>query len=220
MPSSHPAHYADELFLALVTGAGDRALAVLDGARDALPMPAVAVEVIQPVLDRIGEAWRHGEIGVAEEHFSTEVVRGWIVQGGWRAPAVGHPVLLACVEGERHALGLDLLHMLLRREGWASVNLGADVPTSALRAAVTGGVFRPRVVLLSAGMRQRVPALIEAVAALADLPEEIRPAIAYGGRPFREDPSAVRGATWLAPDAAQALPALRTLVDGAPAPLA
>jgi MerR family transcriptional regulator, light-induced transcriptional regulator len=205
--------YADELFLSLVAGAGERALGVLDRAEDALPLPLVAVEVIQPALDRIGEAWRHGEIGVAEEHFSTEVLRAWILHAGRRTAATGPAVLLACVEGERHALGVDLLHMLLRREGWASVNLGADVPTDALRRAVADSVFRPRAVLLSAGMRQHVPALIEAVAALADLPAELRPLIAYGGRPFRDDPSAVRGATWLAPDAAGALPALRGLLE-------
>lgn len=211
--TDRPARFADDLVAALLAGHPDPALTALDRAGDALPLPVVAVEVIQPALDRVGEAWQHGDIGVAEEHFSTELLRAWILQAGRRAPAAGPAVLLACVQGERHALGLDLLHMLLRRDGWASVNLGADVPTDALRAAVAESVFAPRVVLLSAAMRQRVPALIEAVAALADLPDDVRPLIAYGGLPFRDDPSAVRGATWLGPDAAQALPALRALLE-------
>lgn len=218
-PTAHPEELARELFAALAAGRADRAHEVLDGAEDVLPMSAVAVDVIQPTLDRVGDGWRHGELGVAEEHFASEVLRAWILHAGRRAPAQGEAVLLACVEGERHALGLDLLHLLLRREGFASVNLGADVPTDALVSAVTRSVFRPRVVLLSVAMPQRIPALVDAAAALSALPEEVRPLVAYGGLSFRHDASAIRGATWLAPDAAEALPALRALLGdrGGPA---
>ena len=66
-------------------------------------------------------------------------------------------VLLAAVEGERHALGLRMAADVLEDSGYESLYLGADVPTDALlRAADT---FSPDLVALAATLPSLAPRL-------------------------------------------------------------
>jgi MerR family transcriptional regulator, light-induced transcriptional regulator len=86
-------------------------------------------KILRPLLETIGERWRAGDMNVAEEHLVTEAVRSRLghlladAGGGVRGTAV-----LACPAGERHELGLMMLAIALRRDGWKVVYLGADTP--------------------------------------------------------------------------------------------
>jgi len=86
-------------------------------------------KILRPLLETIGERWQHGDLTVAEEHLVTEAVRSRLGHlladggGGVRGTAV-----LACPPGERHELGLMMLAIALRRDGWKVVYLGADTP--------------------------------------------------------------------------------------------
>src|SRR5439155_4068376 len=85
--------------------------------------------ILSPLLHTIGERWEHGELSVAEEHLVSEAVRSRLGHlladsgGGIRGSAV-----LACAPGEEHELGLMMLAIALRRDGWRVVYLGADTP--------------------------------------------------------------------------------------------
>ena len=87
------------------------------------------VDVVAPLLVAIGRAWEEGEVTVAQEHLASEAIRGRLVQlladarGDVRGVAV-----LACPTGERHDLGLLMLAILLRADGWQVAYLGADTP--------------------------------------------------------------------------------------------
>ena len=89
-------------------------------------------KILRPLLETIGEHWQRGELSVAEEHLVTEAVRSRLghllsdAGGGVRGTAV-----LACLPGERHELGLMMLAIGLRRDGWKVVYLGADTPVEA-----------------------------------------------------------------------------------------
>jgi hypothetical protein len=66
-----------------------------------------------------------------------------------RIPAptgAGPPILLACVDGERHTLPLEALRAALAEHGRAALFLGASIPTTALRDAVDR--IRPAAVVL------------------------------------------------------------------------
>jgi MerR family transcriptional regulator, light-induced transcriptional regulator len=86
-------------------------------------------EILAPLLREIGERWQRGELTVAEEHVVSEAVRSRLghlladAGGGVRGTAV-----LACAPGERHELGLMMLAIALRRDGWKVTYLGADTP--------------------------------------------------------------------------------------------
>ena len=85
--------------------------------------------ILAPLLREIGDRWAGGELTVAEEHVVSEAVRSRLghlladAGGGVRGAAV-----LACAPGERHELGLMMLAIALRRDGWKVTYLGADTP--------------------------------------------------------------------------------------------
>jgi methanogenic corrinoid protein MtbC1 len=92
-------------------------------------------DVVEPVLVEVGDRWAAGTFSVAQEHLASEAIRGRLAhlladtRGGVRGVAV-----LACAPGERHDLGLLMVAILMRVDGWEVVYLGADTP---LRDAVS-----------------------------------------------------------------------------------
>lgn len=90
-------------------------------------------EILRPLLVEIGDRWAAGKLTVAEEHLVSEAVRSRLghlladAGGGVRGCAV-----LACAPGEQHELGLMMLAIGLRRDGWKIIYLGADAPFDAV----------------------------------------------------------------------------------------
>jgi methanogenic corrinoid protein MtbC1 len=84
---------------------------------------------LTPALGEVGSLWARGEIGVAQEHLASNTVRSALhkllsdPRGGLRGTTV-----LACAPGEQHELGLLMLAVLLRADGWQVAYLGADTP--------------------------------------------------------------------------------------------
>jgi MerR family transcriptional regulator, light-induced transcriptional regulator len=143
----------DGLVNALV--AGDRVTAERFVAADHGPgvtRSAVISDLLQPALERIGELWYEGAVGVADEHRATGIVED--VLAGLPPTPSQHPVasgarcLLAAVGNERHVLGLRALRLVLEDDGWACEYLGAMTPVAEL--VRLNGSLRTDVVLLSA----------------------------------------------------------------------
>jgi methanogenic corrinoid protein MtbC1 len=103
--------------------------ATLDQAFAVLPLEEALTDVVTPALRWTGEAWHRGELSVAQEHAITAKVRAHLdrlisdAQGGVHGVAV-----LACAPGERHDIGLLMLAVMLRTDGWRVEFLGADTP--------------------------------------------------------------------------------------------
>lgn len=142
----------------------------------------LTLDVIGPVLSRIGEAWEHGQISVATEHLASHYLRHrllmWMVTGP--SPRPGNPLVLACAPGEWHEGSLLMLGVLLRRKGWPVAYLGQDMPFQDL-AKFVKEIDPPAIVLVA--MRA------ETASALAEWPKWIpqvggKPMIAFGGRAF------------------------------------
>lgn len=114
-------------------------LAAVDAAEDVGPLvdqafalhgiDATLDRILRPLLAEIGRRWQLGTATVADEHRLSETIRSRLghlladAGGGVRGTAV-----LACAPGERHELGLMMLAIELRRDGWRVVYLGADTP--------------------------------------------------------------------------------------------
>lgn len=136
------------------------------------------VDVLAPALNRVGEQWARGEINVAQEHLVSSTVRAALLsllsdqRGDVRGTAV-----LACAPGERHEIGLLMLAVLLRSDGWQVAYLGADTPyADAVRLADDLGA---RALCFSAASSESAAALHDALA--QSLPRE-SPFICVGGR--------------------------------------
>ena len=106
--------------------------ATLDQAFAVLPLRQALAEVVTPALQWAGDAWHRGELSVAQEHAVTAKVRAHLGKlisegrGGVRGSAV-----LACAPGEHHDIGLLMLAVMLRADGWRVEFLGADTPVDA-----------------------------------------------------------------------------------------
>jgi methanogenic corrinoid protein MtbC1/DNA-binding transcriptional regulator YiaG len=131
---------------------------LLDQAFALLPTDQALTRVLEPVLERVGEAWESGELSIAQEHLLSQAVRARLERmladprGGVRGVAV-----LACVPGERHELGLLMLGLLLGADGWQVVYLGADTPVED--AVTLAGRVAPSVLCLSVTLPEHLRGL-------------------------------------------------------------
>jgi DNA-binding transcriptional MerR regulator len=112
---------------------------------------AVLRDVVLPYLAALGERWACGEATIAQEHFASNFLEGWMhtMARGWNRSG-SYRAVLACVPGERHTLGLLAFGLALHDLGWRITYLGADGPVRAVdHAAQTVGAD---VVVLSAAL--------------------------------------------------------------------
>src|SRR4051794_26267033 len=109
--------------------------------RGVFPAGTVVRDVVLPYLRDLGERWECGEATVAQEHFASTFLEGWLLGLARGAAAAGaRRALLAALPGEHHALGLLAFAVVLRDLGWRVTYFGADVPLGAVeQAAVTLG---------------------------------------------------------------------------------
>lgn len=94
------------------------------------PVPLVTDRLIRPVLTEIGDRWRERPCGIAEEHFFNAYLRNKI---GARLHHQsinnrGNRMLVACLPGERHELGVLLFNLSLMSRGYRILYLGPDLP--------------------------------------------------------------------------------------------
>jgi methanogenic corrinoid protein MtbC1 len=159
-----------------------------------LPLARLFGEVLQPALTELGQRWEHGELLVAQEKEVSELARDLIADLSLRHARTstdGESLVAACVEGERHELGLRMVCGLFRAEGWVVHYLGADVAPRFLLEAVQ--LHRPAVILLSAKLAQNLPAVKDAVDVLtAGLAPKHPPPVVVGGRVAIEHSEAIR----------------------------
>lgn len=124
----------DELRAALTRFDEAGAQRVLDRAFALDALEEVLAEIVLPCLRRIGEEWERGEIGVAQEHFASTLLRSRLLAlaQGWNS-GTGPAAALACPPGELHDIGLICFGLALWRRGWRIFYIGQDTPIDQLR---------------------------------------------------------------------------------------
>lgn len=181
--ASGEAQRAYELLLGRLTEYDERGayalwVAATEGRTIADSLERIAI----PLLVRTGELWESGHLTIGTEHFISTFLRGRLEQL-YRSASVASGsepgVLLACLPGERHELGLMMLAIMLRYEGLPTTFLGADLPIGSLLESITQ--LRPPVIVLYAASIEFAAALRTAVPAIhAVCPS----AIVFGGQAF------------------------------------
>ncbi len=94
------------------------------------PVDVVSQRLITPLLRILGEHWKDSDTGIAQEHFFTVYLRNKL---GSRIHHTnqrmsGPRLLLACVPGEFHELGLLLFSLASANYGYRTLLLGANMP--------------------------------------------------------------------------------------------
>lgn len=102
------------------------------------PIDMVTEQVIIPVLTILGERWDERESGIAEEHFFSAFLRNKL---GARLHheshrSRGNKILVACLPGEYHELGLLLFCIAAISHGYQILYLGTNLPPSQLSKVV------------------------------------------------------------------------------------
>lgn len=166
------------------------------------PLEEVVMEVISPVLRRIGDGWHLGRVTTAQEHLASTYLRGRLqellnLMGGSLGPAV----VVSTLPGEQHELGGLITALFLRRAGYQVFYLGPNTPLQDLRGFVRR--VEARAAVLSAVQAVSLESLPQG--ALADL----APVVVVGGRAAEGTPGLVErlGARYLGNDP-------RELADG------
>jgi methanogenic corrinoid protein MtbC1/DNA-binding XRE family transcriptional regulator len=156
---------------ALVGGDATAAGAVVgEASQRGLTVEQIYLHLLAPALVEVGARWRARRLSVAEEHLASEITLREMERLRERlAPPLdsGPRAVLACVEGEPHAIGLRMVGDFLTIDGWTIDYLGASVPADDLAALVARR--RPALVALSVTQTDRLPALALTVSALRKL---------------------------------------------------
>jgi hypothetical protein len=87
-------------------------------------------------------------------------------------------IVIACPPNEQHVFGPLAITLLLRRQGWDVLYLGANVPIEQLHETIE--TTNPNLVILSAQQLSTAATLLQTAQALND----IGTPVAYGGRIF------------------------------------
>jgi excisionase family DNA binding protein len=93
-------------------------------------------------LRTLGALWSAGAVSILEEHLASERLARGLARAGEAIPIDPRAprALLACAEGDDHALGLALVELVLREAGWATDWAGRQTPVAELRPALARGV--------------------------------------------------------------------------------
>jgi MerR family transcriptional regulator, light-induced transcriptional regulator len=145
----------------------------------------VCLEIVRPLLVRLGVMWRGGEIGVAHEHWVSEALKSALTRlmvEEKKAQRKGVRAIVGCAPEELHEIGALMCALFLARRGLEVLYLGQAVPLEDLRGFVRE--FGAEAVFLS------VSEEIRAKQMLAALPEfeaasDVR--VFVGGQAFESE---------------------------------
>ena len=182
----------DALLGALLGFDENQANRVLGEAFAVYGLEPVAEHIIAPAMIQMGDLWHHGKASTTAEHFASSYLRRKLdaIINAAPKPYGGRLIVLGCAPEDWHELGLQLIHLLLRRRGLNSLYLGQNVPVAQFVEEMAR--LRPIMVIIAATIAETVPGLV----ALGEAVETMippRPIFAYGGRIFNVRPDLREG---------------------------
>jgi len=102
------------------------------------PVRLVTEKLLSPVLKEVGERWTSGQGSVAEEHFFGFYLRNKLgARFHHRSQSQSGPrLLMACLPGDLHEIGLLLFALDACDHGFQTILLGANMPLGEIPDAV------------------------------------------------------------------------------------
>lgn len=169
---------------------------------------------LTPALIEIGKRWEQGKLSVAHEHLASGVVNRLMAywyfyvlkgtKGRGKAVVTSGP-------GEFHAIGGAMVADLLSIDGWETVHLGANTPTTDLLVLLDS--YQPDVLLVSVSMPFNITEARTMIEAAKRRPKAAQCRVMVGGQAFDPMPDLWRetGADLYAPNAREAVRLVRAL---------
>ena len=161
---------------------------VLSTVADGTSARKAYLEVLIPAQRETGRMWHAGALSIAEEHVittTTQRTMTLLCERGRSSSQTNKTVLLACVAGNVHDIGIRAISDFFEMAGWRAISLGPDVPHEEIARGVT--FFDADLVVLAATLDPHLKAaqkVIERIRGIED--RDIK--IIVGGPVFEKAP--------------------------------
>ncbi|MBD0289107.1 MAG: MerR family transcriptional regulator, partial [Flavisolibacter sp.] len=112
---------------------------LLDKLIEQLGFETCITEICYPYLQRIGQLWVTDHVVPAQEHFSSYLIQHKIIAETDKLPPAtseSDTILLFTPQDEHHELPLLYIHYLLRKNGWQTIYMGANVRIAQIKQIV------------------------------------------------------------------------------------
>ena len=124
-----------QLLAAILDADRDTANALLEAWATEHDMSRTVNELLEPVLEQIGEMWAlTHQASLAQAYVAGKVAEDFLLRGRQSVPpqslTSGCPVVIGNIEDDYHSLGRRLVVIFLRTAGWQAHDLGNDVPAA------------------------------------------------------------------------------------------
>ena len=130
----------EALYSLMLNAEREEALGLLLEYAGAYGFQAAVNDLLEPVLERAGEAWYLENLSLAQGYVAGKIAEDLLVaaaeSGGDLPLDVKGPVVLGNVEDDYHSLGRKMVAVFLRAAGWKVIDLGNDVTPQDFIAAV------------------------------------------------------------------------------------
>lgn len=147
--SGNPEDYVEKFILALEKMDVKSLDSLLAVAEIDLGRNVLVDRVVVPLMERVGDMWRRGEIRIAHEHLATQTVRtflGGLLSSQGTYPGAPH-ALVTTPSNQVHELGALAAAVAASSEGWNVNYLGPNLPAEEIAGAVNH--FGSKAVILS-----------------------------------------------------------------------
>ena len=149
----------------------------------------IYLHVFEKILQETGRLWQVGNLSIAEEHHITasivqEITRlhDHVLSEDKRAIQRNKTIVAACIEKERHEIGIRMVADFFEMDGWDTYYIGADTPSRSLIGAIRDR--NADVIALSTTMAFHLPAIHYLIRSLRAHPKTKNVKIIVGGHPF------------------------------------
>ena len=151
------------------------------------PLETVCYRILQQALAEIGKGWYEGTITVQQEHFASALALRQMeaLLAALPAPTRNGRIIVACPPSELHTFSALMISLMLRRQGWDVVYLGANVPLDRMEASVTQ--IEPLLVVMSAQTLTAAASMLP----MAQRMQALGVPLAFGGAVFNNVPQVI-----------------------------
>ena len=95
-------------------------------------------QIIEPLMQQIGDMWEDGSLRVADEHLASAVVRSFVgsLKSAYRVPDSASGIVFTTPTGQVHEIGALLAATTAAAAGWKVTYLGPNLPAAEIAGAV------------------------------------------------------------------------------------
>ncbi|MBT2642081.1 MerR family transcriptional regulator [Bacillus sp. ISL-41] len=166
----------DKLLAALLEFDSSKAHELINEAFSLFTIDKTVIDLLGPILIKVGDLWEEGSITTAHEHFASSFIRSRIegISNSFPHSSFLPKSIAVCGPGEKHELGLLIYTLYLRRKGFEVIFLGTSIAENDLEVVVEK--IKPKFLFFSCTLDENRKATLK----LAEEMKKINPDLIIG----------------------------------------